>query len=125
MKPNKALAANLKAYFGLNNLTTYATGKLDTVSEETVRSCLSGKVAPSINAVNELCSVVSVDSMIIQRKEYRAHQILHSVRVGRIADDLMELDIDQLKTIAEMVKGLMPKQMSEYVPADLDLEGCS
>jgi hypothetical protein len=69
--------------------------------------------------------VVSVDSMIIQRKEYRAHQILHSVRVGRIADDLMELDIDQLKTIAEMVKGLMPKQMSEYVPADLDLEGCS
>jgi hypothetical protein len=37
----------------------------------------------------------------------------------------MELDIDQLKTIAEMVKGLMPKQISEYVPADLDLEGCS
>ncbi len=42
--------------------------------------------------------------------------------MGRIADDLMELDIDQLKTIGEMVKGLMPRQMSEYVPADLVVE---
>lgn len=125
MKPNEALAANLEAYLKLNNITAHAISKFGTVSEEAVWSCLTATVAPSINTSQEVCNAVGVDAMIIQRKKYRAHQIRHSDRVGRIADDLMELDIDQLNTIGDMVKGLMPKHMSEYVPADLVLEGSS
>lgn len=122
MKPNEALAANLQTYFELNDITAHAIGRFGTISEEAVWSRLTGKVAPSNSTVQQVCSAVRIDAMIIQRKEHRAHQIRHSVRVGRIADDLMELDIDQLKTIGEMVKGLMPRQMSEYVPADLVVE---
>jgi hypothetical protein len=123
MKPSEALAANLKAHFKQSGITAHTIGKGGEVLQKSVGSCLTGTVPPSINTVQEVCSAVGLDAMMIQLREYRSHQITHSIMVGRIADDLMELDIDQLKTIREMVKGLMPEQVSQYVPADLDLGG--
>ena len=123
MKPSEALASNLKAHFKQSGITAHTIGKGGEVLQKSVGSSLTGTVPPSINTVQEVCSAVGLDAMMIQRREYRSHQITHSIVVGRIADDLMELDIDQLKTIREMVKGLMPEQVSQYVPADLDLGG--
>ncbi|WP_435211816.1 hypothetical protein ACMAY6_11015 [Luminiphilus sp. nBUS_16] len=70
MKPNEALAANLEAYLKHNNITAHAIGRFGTISEEAVWSRLTGKVAPSNSTVQQVCSAVSVDAMIIQHKEY-------------------------------------------------------
>lgn len=106
MRPNEALSINLRKHFERNDITAHALGKAGKVPQKTVWSCLTGTVAPSVNTVFQVCDAVDLDASIITRKEFAAEQIRHSRRVGFIADDLMTLSFEQIKFIADMVKGL-------------------
>ena len=123
MKPNEALAANLKKHFERNDITANALGKSGKIPQKTVWSCLTGTIAPSVNTVFELCKAVDLDASIITRKEFEAEQIRHSKRVGLVADDLMTLSFEQIKFIADVVKGLMPDggRQAEIVRDDMEI----
>ncbi len=113
MKAHEAFAGNLRAFFELNDLTAHGIGKEGKVPQKTVWTCLSGTVVPSVNTVAHVGDVVGIDGSILTRKIYSPKQLRHSKRVGLIADDLMNLNFDQLKIVADMVKGLMPDASAE------------
>jgi hypothetical protein len=106
MRPNEALAVNLRKYFERNDITAHALGKSGKMPQKTVWSCLTGTIAPSVNTVFAVCDVVNLDASIITRQEFDTQQIRHSQRVGLIADDLMQLSFEQIKFVSDMVKGL-------------------
>ena len=113
MKPNEALAVNLKKHLKRNDITAHALGKSGKTPQKTVWSCLTGKIAPSVNTVFDVCEAVDLDASIITRKEYEAEEVRHSKRVGLVADDLMTLSFEQIKFIADVVKGLMPSEVNK------------
>ena len=113
MKPNEALAVNLKKHFKQNDITAHALGKSGKIPQKTVWSSMTGKIAPSVNTVFEVCKAVDLDASIITRKEFDVDQIQHSQRVGLVADDLMTLSFEQIKFIADVVKGLMPRESNK------------
>lgn len=106
MRPNEFLAINLEKHFKKNDITAHALGKAGKVPQKRVWACLTGTIAPSVNTVYSVCDVVHLDASMLCRKEFETDQIRHSQRVGRIADDLMTLSFEQIKFVADMVKGL-------------------
>ena len=106
MRANEALAINLQKHFEKNDITAHALGKAGKVPQKRVWACLTGTIAPSVNTVYSVCDAVQLDASILCRKEFDADQVRHSQRVGRIADDLMTLSFEQIKFVADMVKGL-------------------
>lgn len=124
MKPNEALAVNLKKHFKQNDITAHALGKSGKIPQKTVWSSMAGKIAPSVNTVFEVCKAVDLDASIITRKEFDVDQIQHSQRVGLVADDLMTLSFEQIKFIGDVVKGLMPGEVdkpAEIVRAEIEM----
>lgn len=113
MRPNEALAVNLRKYFERNDITAHALGKSGKMAQKTVWSCLTGTIAPSVNTVFAVCDVVHLDASIVTRREFDTEKIRHSQRVGLIADDLMQLSFEQIKFVADMVKGLTANPSSD------------
>ena len=120
MKPNELMAINLKKYFERYDITAHALGKSGKAPQKTVWSCLTGKIAPSVNTVFDVCEAVDLDASIITRKEFETEQIRHSKRVGLVADDLMTLSFEQIKFIADVVKGLMPDEIKQAEQAAIE-----
>ena len=120
MKPNEALAVNLRKYFERNDITAHALGKSGKMPQKTVWSCMTGTIAPSVNTVFDVCKAVDIDASILTRKEFEADQIGHSQRVGLVADDLMTLSLEQIKFIADVVKGLMPDEIKQAEQAAIE-----
>ena len=113
MQPNEILAINLQKYFKANDITAHGLGKAGTIPQKRVWACLTGTIAPSVNTVFSVCSAVHLDASILTRQEYGTEQIRHSQRVGRIADDLMSLSFEQMRFVADMVKGLTKDSSSD------------
>ncbi len=113
MKPNELMAINLKKHFERNDINAHALGKSGAIPQETVWSCLTGTIVPSVNTVHAVCDAVHLDASILARKEFEAEQIRHSKRVGLVADDLMTLSLEQINFIADVVKGLRPDEIKK------------
>ena len=120
MKPNEALAINLRKHFKRNDITAHGLGKSGKMPQKTVWSCMTGTIAPSVNTVFDVCKAVDIDASILTRKEFEADQIGHSQRVGLVADDLMTLSLEQIKFIADVVKGLMPDEIKQAEQAAIE-----
>ena len=109
MQPNETLAINLQKYFKANDITAHALGKAGTIPQKRAWACLTGTIAPSVNTVFNVCDAVHLDASILTRQEYATEQIRHSQRVGRIADDLMLLSFEEIRFVADMVKGVVSR----------------
>ena len=90
---------NLDRYMRAENISQNSVAKNTGVSQKTVWSVVTGRSVPSLNTAEMVAKTVEVDARVMVSKDLSPAQVARSKKIGKMLDQLIELNIEQLETV--------------------------
>lgn len=95
---------NLDGYMKREDISHNSIAKKTGVSQKTVWSVASGRSTPTLNTAQVVADAVGVDARIMLGSELTPEQVGRSQRIGRMLDQIVCLNSEQLATVAGVLK---------------------
>ena len=95
---------NLDRYMKAENISHNSVAKKAGVSQKTIWSVVTGRSVPSLNTAQVVGKTVGVDARVMVTKELSPQQAGRSTKIGKMLDQLVELNSDQLDTVAGVLR---------------------
>ena len=90
---------NIDKYMEAEGISHNSVAKKTGVSQKTVWSVASGRSVPTLNTAEVVGGAVGVDVRVMLGQELTAQQVGSSQRVGRMLDQIIQLNSEQLATL--------------------------
>ena len=74
------------------------------VSQKTVWSVVTGRSVPSLNTAEMVAKTVGVDARVMVSAELTPQQAKRSRKIGKMLDQLIELNLEQLDTVGGVLR---------------------
>ena len=104
MKYGPNYQANLDRYMSEEGISHNSIAKKTGVSQKTVWSVVTGRSTPTLNTAQIVGDAVGIDARVLLGSELTAHQIARSQRIGRMLDQIIQLNSEQLATLSGVLK---------------------
>lgn len=95
---------NLDRYMKAENISHNSVAVKTGVSQKTVWSVVTGRSVPSLNTTEMVAATVGVDARIMVSKELSPQQVKRSRKIGKMLDQMIELNAEQLDTVGGVLR---------------------
>lgn len=95
---------NLDRYMKAEDISQNSVAIKAGVSQKTVWSVATGRSVPSLNTAQNVAATMSVDVRVLVSKELSPQQVKRSKKIGRMLDQMIDLNADQLDTVGGVLK---------------------
>jgi transcriptional regulator with XRE-family HTH domain len=95
---------NLDRYMKAENISHNSVAVKTGVSQKTVWSVVTGRSVPSLNTTEMVAATVGVDARIMVSKELSPQQVKRSSKIGKMLDQMIELNAEQLDTVGGVLR---------------------
>jgi transcriptional regulator with XRE-family HTH domain len=95
---------NLDGYMKREDISHNSIAKKTGVSQKTVWSVASGRSTPTLNTAQVVADAVGVDARVMLGSELTPEQVGRSQRIGRMLDQIIHLNSEQLATLNGVLK---------------------
>jgi len=97
-------SANLKRYLNGEGISTNSLANKTNISQKTIWVVQAGKSVPTVNTIQSISAVLPIDGRLMLHRELTFDQLQRTSRIGRIMDDLIEMNSDQIAHVAAITK---------------------
>lgn len=104
MKYGSNYQANLDRYMSEEKISHNSIAKKTGVSQKTVWSVVTGRSTPTLNTAQIVGDAVGIDARVLLGAELTTKQIARSQRIGRMLDQIIQLNSEQLATLNGVLK---------------------
>lgn len=98
---------NLKLYLSTEGIATASLAGKTNISQKTVWVVQAGKSVPTVNTIQSIDAALPIDGRVMLGGELTYDQILRTAKVGRIMDDLVQMNKDQIDHIRAITKAFL------------------
>ena len=98
---------NLKAYLDGEGISTNSLANKTNISQKTIWVVQAGKSVPTVNTIQSISGALPIDGRIMLGSELTFDQIQRTAKVGRIMDDLIKMNTDQIDHIRAITKAFL------------------
>lgn len=95
---------NLDRYLKDQNISHLSIAKKTGVSQKTVWSVATGRSTPTLNTAEIVADAAGVDCRVLLGRELTPKQVQRSQRIGRMLDQIVRLNSEQLATVSGVLK---------------------
>lgn len=95
---------NLDRYMKAERISHNSVAIKSGVSQKTIWSVVTGRSVPSLNTAEIVAKTTGVDFRVMLAKELSPEQTKRSKKIGRMLDQLTELNPEQLDTISGVLR---------------------
>ena len=96
--------SNLDRYMKREDISHNSIAKKTGVSQKTVWSVSTGRSTPTLNTAQVVADAVGVDARVMLGIELTPEQVGRSQRIGRMLDQIIQLNSEQLATLNGVLK---------------------
>jgi transcriptional regulator with XRE-family HTH domain len=98
---------NLKTYLEGEGISTNSLANKTNISQKTIWVVQAGKSVPTVNTIQSISSALPIDGRVMLGKELTLDQINKTSKIGRILDDLIDMNADQIDHIRAIAKAFL------------------
>ena len=95
---------NLDKYMETEGISHNSVSKKTGVSQKTVWACATGRSVPTLNTAEIVANAVGLDPRVMLGEELTPQQIGRSAKIGRMLDQLIGLNLEQLDTVGGVLR---------------------
>jgi transcriptional regulator with XRE-family HTH domain len=95
---------NLDRYMKAENISHNSVAKSAGVAQKTVWSVVTGRSIPSLNTAEIVAKTAGVDARVMVSKELSPQQVSRSKKIGRMLDQMIDLNAEQLDTVGGVLR---------------------
>ena len=104
MSYGKNFQQNLDRYMKQEQISHLSVAKKTGVSQKTVWSVATGRSTPTLNTAQIVADATGVDCRVLLGAELTPAQVSRSQRIGRMLDQIIHLNSEQLATLNGVLK---------------------
>jgi transcriptional regulator with XRE-family HTH domain len=98
---------NLKLYLNGEGISTASLAGKTNISQKTVWVVQAGKSVPTVNTIQSISAALPIDGRVMLGSELTFDQLQRTAKVGRIMDDLIKMNTDQIDHIRAITKAFL------------------
>ena len=98
---------NLKTYLDGEGISTNSLANKTNISQKTIWVVQAGKSVPTVNTIQSISGALPIDGRIMLGSELTFDQLQRTAKVGRITDDLIKMNTDQIDHIRAITKAFL------------------
>ncbi|MDA8620249.1 helix-turn-helix domain-containing protein [Luminiphilus sp.] len=95
---------NIDKYMEAEGISHNSIAQKTGVSQKTVWSVASGRSTPTLNTAETVANAVGVDVRVMLGQELTAQQVARSKKIGKMLDQIIQLNSEQLATLNGVLK---------------------